>query len=375
MHEFVSTTTSTSAGRNGATKTVPERRTLGTRRPVRVGVIGAGYWGPNIARNFAEDPTSELVVVADLDAERLARIQQRFPGVRITTDYTTLFDMTLDAVAIATPPATHHAIAKACLSRGLNCLIEKPLATTVREAQDLIDTAHAFDRRLMAGHTFEYNPAVLEIRRMVRERELGEVFYIDAVRTNLGLFQLDTDAMWDLAPHDVSIINFVLDATPERVTAHAGSFVMRDRKINDLVYLHLEYPGNKLANIRVSWLDPNKTRKTTVVGDKKMLVYDDIAHLEKLRIFDRGVDTTPATDSYAAFQASYRYGNVTIPHIPWEEPLRLETRHFAEAVASASEPRSNGESGLRVVEVLEAAARSLEVGRAVDIADVRHTTA
>jgi predicted dehydrogenase len=356
---------------NGVTRTIPERRRLGTRRPVRIGVIGAGYWGPNLARNFAEDTTSDLVVVADLDEERLARIQRRFPGVRITTDYTTLFDMTLDAVAIATPPATHHKIAKACLERGLNCLIEKPLTTNLRDARDLVDLAYENDRLLMVGHTFEYNPAVVEIRRMIRERELGEVYYVDAVRTNLGLFQLNTDAMWDLAPHDISIVNFLLDDTPVRVTAQAGSFVMRELQINDLAYLHLEYPGGMLANIRVSWLDPNKTRRTTVVGDKKMLVYDDVENLEKLRLYDRGVDTTPFTDSYGEFQCSYRYGNVTIPHISWEEPLRLETRHFVESVATGTNPQSDGMSGLRVVEVLEAARLSLDLGRGVDIEEIR----
>jgi predicted dehydrogenase len=348
-----------------------ERRRLGARRPVRVGVIGAGYWGPNLMRNFMENAQNDLVVVADLDEERLAQIQRRFPGVRITTDYTTLFDMMLDAVAIATPPATHHTLAKACLEQGLHCLIEKPLATTVADAHDLIAIAHERDLRLMVGHTFEYNPAVLEIKRMIAEGELGDVFYIDAVRTNLGLFQLNTDAMWDLAPHDISIMNFLLDDLPIRVSAHGGSFVMREMEINDLVYLHLEYPGGRLANIRVSWLDPNKTRRTTVVGDRKMLVYDDVENLEKLRVYDRGVDTTPFTDTYGEFQCSYRYGDVRIPHISWEEPLRLEVKHFVESVAARTTPRTDGVSGLRVVEVLEAAERSLQTGRAVDLAEVR----
>jgi predicted dehydrogenase len=322
-------------------------------------------------RNFVENMQNELVVVADLDEERLAHIQRRFPGVRITTDFTTLFDMTLDAVAIATPPATHHRLAKACLEQGLHCLIEKPLTTTVEDAHDLIDLAAAKDLRLMVGHTFEYNPAVLETKRMIQEGELGEVFYIDAVRTNLGLFQLNTDAMWDLAPHDISIINFLLDDVPLRVSAHGGSFVMREMEINDLVYLHMEYPGGKLANVRVSWLDPNKTRRTTVVGDKKMLVYDDVENLEKLRVYDRGVDATPFTDTYGEFQCSYRYGDVTIPHLSWEEPLRLEVKHFVESVAARTTPRTDGISGLRVVEVLEAAERSIELGRAVDISEVR----
>ncbi|MBA2666906.1 MAG: Gfo/Idh/MocA family oxidoreductase [Trueperaceae bacterium] len=344
-----------------------ERRTLGTHRPVRVGVIGAGAWGPHVARTFAEETTSALVVLADLDEERLALAQRRFPGVRITTDYSTLFDMTLDAVAIATPPDTHHAIAKACLQQGLHCLVEKPLAMSVADARDLIDTAHAHGRKLMAGHTFEYDPAVLEVRRMVQERELGEVFYLDAVRTEIGRYQLGSDALWDLAPNDVSIANFVFDGTPERVTALAGSFSGRDRTVNDLVYLHLEYPGNRLANIRVSTLDPKETRTTTVVGDEKMVVYDDVSHLEKVRVYDRGARTGAPRDPRERSPASDRYGAISIPYLPPEEPLRVATRHFAECVAGNIEPRTDGLCGLRVVEVLEAAERSLASGGPVEI--------
>src|SRR5690606_9806132 len=196
---------------------------------------------------------------------------------------------------------------------------------------------------------------------------LGEIFYIDAVRTNLGIFQLNTDAMWDLAPHDVSIANYLLGDKPLRITARGGSFVMREVGINDLVYLHLEYPGGRLANIRVSWLDPNKTRRTTVVGSKRMLVYDDVDTLEKQRIYDKGVGTTPFIDNYGEFQCSYRYGNVTIPHLSWEEPLRIECRHFVESILSKTPPQSDGLSGLRVIETLAAADRSLELGRMVDL--------
>ena len=355
---------------NGVTTTLPERRRLGTRRPVRVGVIGAGHWGPNLARSFEDDAASGLVVVADLEAERLARLQRDLPGVRITTDYTTLFDMTLDAVAIATPPHTHFAIATAALEQGLNCLVETPLTTSVRDARALVALARARDRRLMVGHTVEFTPAVVEMRRMIQDGELGEVYFIDAVRTNLGHYQLGTDALWDLAPHDVSTANFLLDDQPVRVTAQAGSYVMRG--VNDLVYLHLEYPSGALVSIRVSWIDPDKTRRTTVVGNEKMLVYDELEQLEKLRLYDRGVAAPPGYNAEEGELAcTYRYGDITIPHIPWEEPLRLETRHFVEAVAAGADPRSDGTSGLRVVEVLEAAERSLALGRGVDIEEIR----
>ena len=338
--------------------------------PIRIGMIGAGYWGPNLARNFAELQGADLVAVADLDQEALARIRRRYRDLTITANYRSLFDLELDAVVIATPPATHHAIAKDCLEHGLHCMIEKPIADRLWQAQELVDLAHQRDLRLMVGHTFEYNPAVRKIRRMIDEGELGEVFYVDAVRTNLGLFQLNTDAMWDLAPHDISIINYLLGERPQRVSAHGGSFVMREHGIHDLVYLHLEYPGGKLASIRVSWLDPNKTRRTTVVGDRKMLVYNDVASLEKIRVYDKGVDAMPYTDNYGEFQASYRYGDVTIPHLPWSEPLRIECEHFVDCVRTGATPQSDGLSGLHVVQVLQAAQTSLRDGRSVALDEV-----
>ena len=338
---------------------------------LRVGVVGVGYWGPNLARNVAEIPNVELVAVSDFNRTRLDHIQRRHQSIVTTTRYLDLIDAGVDAVVIATPPATHHAIGRAFIERGVHCLIEKPLAASIAEAQDLVSLAATHDVRLMTGHTFEYNPAVRQIRALIEAGELGEVHYLDAVRTNLGLFQPNTDAMWDLAPHDISIANYLLGAAPLRVTAYGGSFAMRSMGINDLVYMHLEYPDGKLASIRVSWLDPNKTRRTTVVGAKKMLVYDDIETLEKLRIYDKGVDTVPYTDTYGEFQCSYRYGDVRIPHLSWQEPLRIECQHFIDSIRAGTAPLSDGVSGLRVVEVLAAASRSLEAGRVVDIAEVR----
>ena len=219
----------------------------------------------------------------------------------------------------------------------------------------------------MVGHTFEYNPAVQEIRRIIDSGELGDIFYIDSVRTNLGLFQLNTDAMWDLAPHDISIVNYLLGTEPIRVMAHGASYIMRTYGVHDLVYIHIEYPNDVLANVRVSWLDPNKVRRTTVIGNKKMLVYDDVETTEKIRVFDKGVEAPPYTESYGEFQCSYRYGDITIPHINWAEPLRIECQHFIDCVMNDNSPTSDGRSGLRVVQVLEAAEESMRVGHAVDI--------
>lgn len=336
-------------------------------QPVRIGIIGYGHWGPNLTRNFMDLPATELVAVADLNLHRRKHVEDRYPIVKTTNTYEDFFDGGVDAVAIATPPATHFKIAKTCLEHGLHCLIEKPLTQSVREAEELIAIAEQRNLRLMVGHTFEYSPAVKEIRRRIDEGELGELYYIDSVRTNLGLFQPNTDAMWDLAPHDISIINYLLRSEPKRVIAHGGSFVSRGLNQQDVAYLHIEYEGGKTANVRVSWLDPNKTRRTTVVGSKKMLVYDDVETLEKIRIYDRGVDVLPYTDTFGEFQCSYRYGDVTIPHISWSEPLGVECQHYADCILNGTTPQSDGYSGLNVVKVLEAARLSIEMGGAVDV--------
>lgn len=342
-------------------------------QPVRIGIIGFGYWGPNLTRNFMELPSTELVAVADLNPHRRKHVEDRYTTVRTTDNYENFFNGSVDAVAIATPPATHYKIAKACLEHGLHCLIEKPLAQNVREAKELIEIAEQKNLRLMVGHTFEYSPAVREIRRYIDEGQLGEIYYIDSVRTNLGLFQPNTDVMWDLAPHDISIIHYLLRSEPKKVIAHGGSFVSRALNQQDVAYLHIEYEGGKTANVRVSWLDPNKTRRTTIVGSKKMLVYDDVETLEKIRIYDRGVDVLPYTDTFGEFQCSYRYGDVTIPHISWSEPLHIECQHYADCIIDGTTPQSDGYSGLNVVKVLEAARLSLEVGGAVEVEDTKVT--
>ena len=336
-----------------------------------MGVIGVGYWGPNLVRNFAEMRSVELVAISDLNEKRLESMQDRYPQVYTTTDYTELFNMGLDAVTIATPPATHFAVVRECLEHNLHVLVEKPLTENLEEAEQLVMLSESRNLRLMVGHTFEYNSAVREIRRIIEDGELGEVYYIDAVRTNLGLFQLKTNAMWDLAPHDISIANYLLGTEPLSVTARAGSFVMRRFAIPDLVYMHIEYPGGILASIRVSWLDPNKTRRTTVVGSKKMLVYDDAETLEKIRIYDKGVETPPYTENYGEFQCSYRYGDVTIPYINSIEPLRFECQHFVDCILNGWTPQSDGRSGMRVVAVLQAAEESIQTGKTVEIPSVQ----
>lgn len=329
---------------------------------LRIGLIGVGYWGPNLARNFFEIENAELVAIADLDEERLTNMQLSYPQIKTTRAYQDLFDMNLDAVVIATPPITHYTFARECLENDLHVMVEKPLVLNSLNGQRLIRLARQKGLVLMVGHTFEYNPAVRAVKQIIDSGELGEIYYIDAIRANLGLFQPNVNAMWDLAPHDVSIILYLLNQSPLSVSSEGGSFVMKKIGVHDVVYMHLKFPNGTLANIRLSWLDPNKTRQITVVGSKKMLIYNDVAPTEKIRIFDKGVDTIPYTDTPEEFNCSYRYGDITTPHINWEEPLRVECQHFIDCIHQNAVPQSDGESGLRVVRVLEAAEKSLNNG-------------
>jgi predicted dehydrogenase len=324
---------------------------------IKLGVIGCGYWGPNLIRNFVEIPESELVAVADLRQERLAYIKSRYPRVETTAEYRDLFTMPLDAVVVATPPATHFRIAQHCLQQDMHTLVEKPLTLDSQEAQALIDIADARGLVLMVGHTFEYNAAVRALKEIIDRGELGRVHYIDAVRVNLGLFQSGLNVLWDLAPHDISILRYLLGHDPISVRAQGADSVFRGK--HDIAYVSLVYPGGVLAHVHVSWLDPCKVRRITVVGSKKMVVYDDVETLEKIKIYDKGVEAPPYTDTFGEFQCSYRYGDVVIPHIRFVEPLRVECQHFLECVADGKEPQSSGRVGLSVVQVLERADKSL----------------
>ena len=325
---------------------------------VKIGVIGCGYWGPKLARNFHELPETELAWVSDLSSERLTHMKSLYPNVQVTQDYRKLLQSDVDGVVVATPVFTHHRFGMEALKAGKHVLIEKPLASSVSEAQDLVNTADANDRILMVGHTFEYNPAVEAVREIVQSGTLGDIYYINATRVNLGLFQPDINVIWDLAPHDISILNYILDSQPWAVSARGEAFVQSKKGLHDIAYLTLRYPNRVMAEVRVSWLDPVKIRRYTVVGSQKMLVYDDIAHA-KVVIYDKGVVVPPYSDTPEEFQLSYRHGAEQSYPIQWSEPLRNECREFAISVAQGRQPRSDGRSGLRVVQILEAAQRSL----------------
>lgn len=328
---------------------------------LRVGAIGAGYWGPNLIRNFVEIPGVEVIAVADLQQESLNRISERFPQIPTTTlDYRDLFNMNLDAVIVATPPATHFKIAADCLRNGLHVLVEKPITLDSEEAEALIGVAEEHDRILMVGHTFEYNPAVRALREMIQSGELGDIYYIDAVRASLGLFQTKANVVWDLAPHDISILRYILDADPVSVSSRGAACVQEG--IEDVAYTTLTFPNNVLAHIRSSWLDPSKTRRFTVVGSKKMVIYDDVESLEKIKIFDKGVTAIRRTDTFGEFNFAYHYGDVVIPFIRFEEPLRVQCRHFLDCIRNGERPQSDGYNGLKVVQIVEAAQYSLHNG-------------
>ncbi|HEX8993381.1 MAG TPA: Gfo/Idh/MocA family oxidoreductase [Anaerolineales bacterium] len=334
-------------------------------RKLRVGIIGFGYWGPNLARNFHDIAASELVAIADQKEDRLQRARAMYPSVYLETDYHELFNADLDALVVATPPATHHAIARECLEHGLHVLVEKPITLNSRDAEDLINLAHAKDLMLMVGHTFEYNSAVLALKKYVDSGELGEIYYVDAARLNLGLFQRDSNVLWDLAPHDLSILLYLFGQNPISVSAQGMPCVFDG--ITDVAYLNLVFPNQVRAFVHVSWLDPCKVRRVTVVGSKKMIVYNDIENEQKLRIYDKGVEAPPYTNGFGEFQCNYRSGDILIPNIRVAEPLRQECQHFLDCIANHCQPCSGGEDGLKVVKILEAAQRSMNNGSTQEV--------
>lgn len=333
--------------------------------PIKVGVVGYGYWGPNLTRNFYELPASDLVAVADLSEDRRKQAQVRYPNLVLKREYQELFDLGLEAVVVATPPATHYSIAKDCLEHNLNVLIEKPLTLKSEHAEELIKLANEKGLTLMVGHTFEYNSAVHALKRYIDSGELGQIYYIDAARLNLGLFQRDSNVLWDLAPHDISILLYLLEKRPLFVSAQGSPCVFEG--IHDVAYVNLVFPDNITAHIHVSWLDPCKVRRITVVGSKKMAVYNDIENESKIKLYDKGVDAPEYTNGFGEFHCNYRTGDITIPNIRFTEPLRQECQHFIDSIVNHTKPCSDGQDGLEVVKILEAAQHSLMNGQAKEV--------
>jgi predicted dehydrogenase len=329
---------------------------------INVGVLGAGYWGPKHIRNYSELPGANMAMVSDLSAERLAGIKAQYPSIETTTRYREMLESpAIDAVVVATPVSTHARLAREALEAGKHVMVEKPLARTSQECRDLIDLAAERDRVLMVGHTFLYNPAVGVLRDIVQSGEIGDVYYVHAQRLNLGLFQRDINVIWDLAPHDLSILMYVLGEQPVAIGARGTDYVQPG--IEDVAHLDVTFASRVRASVHVSWLDPDKVRRITVVGSKKMVVYDDVETKEKLRIYDKGVDRQPRDgSSFGEFQLSYRSGEISIPVIAADEPLRLECQHFLDCCLSGAQPLTDGEQGFQVVRQLEVAQSSLRVG-------------
>jgi predicted dehydrogenase len=322
---------------------------------IRVGVVGLGYWGPNIARNLAFMPGCELVWLCDGSEEARAKHARSFPGAEMTPRFADLLaDRDLDAVFLATPVSTHADLAVATLEAGKHCFVEKPLATNSEDAERAVATAAAAERILMVGHLLEYHPAVARLKQMVDAQELGELFYVYGNRLNLGKLRDDENALWSLGAHDVSVVLHLIGEEPEECIAQGASFVRPG--IEDVVFCYLRFPSGIVAHLHLSWLDPHKERRLTIVGSKRMATFDDMLIEGKLTLYDKGFDED--TRSWGEYIA--RSGDTFSPRIPNVEPLGIECEHFIDCVRTGARPRSDGESGLRVVRVLEALQRSLD---------------
>jgi len=325
---------------------------------IRIGLIGYGYWGPNLARNFAETEDCQVAGIADFRPERLAQALRRHPAAAVTTDPKELLqNPDIDAIAIATPVAAHFDLAIAALAAGKHIFVEKPVTTTSDESTRLIDEADRRGLTFMVDHTFLYTPAVRRIRELCDTSALGSLYYYDAVRVNLGLFQHDINVLWDLAVHDLSIMDFLLPESPCAVSA-TGVRHVADRG-EDIAYLTLFFPSNLIAHIHVNWLAPVKVRRTLIGGTDKMVVYDDLEASEKVKVYDKGITLNGDPAKQDQMRISYRSGDAWAPHLDTREALSLEAAEFVRSISTGTRPLSDGESGLRIVKILEAASRSM----------------
>ena len=332
---------------------------------IKIGIVGCGYWGPNLIRNFSSCPQTEVVAVCDANPGRLEAIGRNFNHLTRVGSLDDLLALPLDAVAIATPVSTHFPLAERCLSAGLHVLVEKPLTANVLEARALIDLAAHQDRVLMVDHTYLFSNAVRRIKEIVESGELGELYYVDSVRINLGLFQHDINVVWDLAPHDLSIVDHVLSCEPRSISAWGCAHA--DPNVEDMAYINVDYDDRTLANFHVNWLSPVKIRQMIFAGSRKSLIFNELNATEPVKIYNRGIDLGESPDDRHKFMINYRSGDVWGPHIEPGEPLQAVVGHFAECIRERKPPLSDGYLGLRVVRLLESATRSLRAqgGRVV----------
>jgi predicted dehydrogenase len=334
---------------------------------IRIGVIGYGYWGPNLVRNFSEAHDCQVVAVSDTRAERRALVQSRYPAVDTVSDYHELLnDPNVDAVAIATPVSTHFPIALEALRAGKHVWVEKPLTTTSDEAMKLIDEAQRRRLVLHVDHTFVYTGAVRKIHELVSSGACGRVYYYDSVRVNLGLFQRDVNVMWDLAVHDLSIMDYVLPIQPRAVSVTGAGHITGEPE--DIAYLTLFFDDSTIAHVHVNWLAPVKVRRTLIGGSSKMIVYDDLEPSEKIKVYDKGLKLGEQGDARYQMLVGYRTGDMWAPQVEISEALLVEANHFADCINRGQRSRTDGEAGLRVVRILEAATKSMAArGRIVEL--------
>ncbi|MCM3903315.1 MAG: Gfo/Idh/MocA family oxidoreductase [Pyrinomonadaceae bacterium] len=334
---------------------------------IRVGVIGYGYWGPNLVRNFMEAQGSTVVAVCDLKPERLAMVQNRYPSIRTLTNWRELLnDPDIDAIAVATPVSSHFELAMAALAANKHVLVEKPLASTCEQALQLIDEAARRQRVLMVDHTFVYTGAVRKIRELIASNALGEIYYYDAVRVNLGLFQHDVNVIWDLAIHDLSIIDYVLPSRAVAVSATGISNIPGQPE--NVAYITLFFANPQIAHVHVNWLTPVKVRHTLIGGSEKMILYDDLEPSEKVKIYDRGVTVSQSPEAVYEMLVSYRSGDMWAPRLDATEALLTEALHFIDCINNGTKPETDGQAGLRLIQIVEAAERSLRArGKLIEI--------
>jgi predicted dehydrogenase len=328
-------------------------------------MIGYGYWGPNLVRNFIEAPGSQVIAVSDLRQERLALVKARYPSIKTTTDHRDLIlDPMIDAIVIATPVSTHFNLAMQALQAGKHVLVEKPMAVTSEESNRLVEEAEHYQRVLMVDHTFVYTGAVRKMRELVERNELGDIYYYDSVRVNLGLFQHDVNVIWDLAVHDLSIMDFVLGVFPIAVSATGMNHLPGQPQ--NVAYVTLFFEGSLIAHLHVNWLSPVKVRRTLVGGSQKMIVYDDLDPSERIKVYDKGIVLNQNPESIYRMLISYRMGDMWAPQLDITEALQVEALHFLRCIEQGEKPITDGKAGLRVVRILEAATQSmLEWGRPV----------
>lgn len=343
-------------------KTTPELKLPRTERHVVcVAVVGCGYWGPNLIRNFSTCPDTSLVAVCDRDHSRLKNVLAAFPGVDAVNEVDTLLARDdIDAVAIATPVHTHAPIGLAALRAGKHVLIEKPLAGSVREAEQLVNEAESRSLTLMVDHTFVYSPPVRKIKELIDSGELGDLYYVDSVRINLGLFQHDVNVVWDLAPHDLSIMDYLVGRAPKSVSAFGTCHAPGLNEIEDVAHLNADFGDGFTASFHVNWLSPVKVRNFIVAGSKKSIVYNDLEPAEKVKVYDKGISVNGDPEARRGVLIGYRTGDVWSPHLDSAEPLQVMVRHFAACIRDDKTPITNGQAGLRVIRMLDAAQRSIK---------------